>query len=840
MSHQIKDFIVGDLIGRDGRNSVYEATQVMGQGLTRPAALKLLHGWDTSDPTEIEQLSHEVQMMIEVGTAPHVLTVYDFGVDEEMGPWIAMERAMGNLNAELTDEPVKPNAVRLLLRQMLEALAVLHTANPPITHRDVKPRNILRTANNAWVLSDFSLATRDESQKTMDKLTVKYAAPELLDTSHGPESTAVDLYALGFSAYEYALGQELFRAQFPSIFDPYAGDEEQHADDRSKWMYWHSSVQMQVPPVKELIPDFPEDLSDTIASLMTKPLAERVGSAAEALEMMSDTSAIDVSMLRPAKKEPRKDTQPVVSLRTGLLAVLTLALVAVLVFFLLPNLLFSPKLQLAQKKFAADTPMIAVSGRVSNLPRGGKAQIAVKETGMFPVSFDSAGNFIAEAKAPRLETTRAQFILRDRANKVVISRFFDLERHPPKQVSIKIVSRPAIAGATVRARSTTATGAPQEVTTDAAGVAALKMPYGTFDIEITHPRYQTVTSTPDTGIDPTKVLNLKMVPLSKADIADKRSRLEKEIEELKRRAEAGDPEAIALLKQKQRELDLLGPKDEDKGDGVGQIDRPLTPAERKAQLEQRLRELADRNDPEAIAERQRIQRELRMLNEGRPAASVRQDLQDRKAQIDARIEELRRRAEAGDPAAKAELEKLLREKEIIEAMERGDITPEQAAALIKGTLGFDKIDEQTLLSVPLPRLKIFVKNNVPTGAIRVDEIPALDKLRVSGPVLNEKELTTLLIRLGPALKRLQLELRVDPGELCDGLESVLTKSGYEKVRVHPFLSETKHHSLLVQFDDDGQAGRANAARQIASTFVVEPDLVSVQGLRSEPAQQETE
>jgi serine/threonine protein kinase len=95
-----------------------------------------------------------------------------------------------------------------IVRQLLQAVAVLHGLHPPIVHRDIKPENVLFDKHLELKLADFGLA------KTLDSTTVrregtigagtpKYQAPECL-RSNDPQTgdEASDMYAVGVLIWE--------------------------------------------------------------------------------------------------------------------------------------------------------------------------------------------------------------------------------------------------------------------------------------------------------------------------------------------------------------------------------------------------------------------------------------------------------------------------------------------------------------------------------------------------------------------------------------------------------------------------------------------------------------
>jgi serine/threonine protein kinase len=99
-----------------------------------------------------------------------------------------------------------------ILKQVGEGLLYLH--NEQVTHRDLKPDNILVRSLNpfALTLSDFGIAKMDESIMETGAGTSMYMAPELTSACVGDGGTytnAVDIWALG------VIGVELLRPGLP-------------------------------------------------------------------------------------------------------------------------------------------------------------------------------------------------------------------------------------------------------------------------------------------------------------------------------------------------------------------------------------------------------------------------------------------------------------------------------------------------------------------------------------------------------------------------------------------------------------------------------------------------
>jgi len=92
-----------------------------------------------------------------------------------------------------------------IMRQVCRGIAVAHSHNPPIIHRDIKPQNILighEIHGIRAVVSDFGLAKNVNPLTLMatSRGTVSFKAPEALQDPQGDSLTG-DVWALGTSLY---------------------------------------------------------------------------------------------------------------------------------------------------------------------------------------------------------------------------------------------------------------------------------------------------------------------------------------------------------------------------------------------------------------------------------------------------------------------------------------------------------------------------------------------------------------------------------------------------------------------------------------------------------------
>lgn len=199
------------LIGRGGMGDVYEAEDTVRE---RIVALKLMSQTLSTDPIFRSRMQREARTAGRL-QEPHVVPIHDFGeIDGQL--YVDMRLIDGKDLAGMLKGygPLSPPRAVAIVRQIGSALDAAHAAG--VLHRDVKPENILVSADDFAYLVDFGIASATSDEKLTQfgttVGTVKYMAPERFGDSE--ITHRADIYALACVLYECLTGSP-----------PYAGDQ---------------------------------------------------------------------------------------------------------------------------------------------------------------------------------------------------------------------------------------------------------------------------------------------------------------------------------------------------------------------------------------------------------------------------------------------------------------------------------------------------------------------------------------------------------------------------------------------------------------------------------------
>jgi serine/threonine protein kinase len=186
--------------GRGGQGEVIRMIDLVHQ---RQLALKVRRL--TSD-TDREELLSEARILLDMRPHPNLPLVREDFVEGDLY-FLAMDWVEGrSLRQVLQDEggPGLPlDRVVNYLGQAAEAIDHLHDHDPPIVHLDVKPANLILTADGRVVLVDFGISTRWDGIGERRHGTPDFAAPEI---STGEATPASDIYGLAATAYTLLTG----------------------------------------------------------------------------------------------------------------------------------------------------------------------------------------------------------------------------------------------------------------------------------------------------------------------------------------------------------------------------------------------------------------------------------------------------------------------------------------------------------------------------------------------------------------------------------------------------------------------------------------------------------
>lgn len=147
---------------------------------------------------------------------PSIPAYVEHGGDEDAGVFfLVMQRAPGEtLQAQIdAGRRYTDSELETVFEGLLDALEYLHSLNPPVIHRDLKPGNVVLADGGQVWLVDFG-SVRDVVVDTRQSTVVGtygYMAPEQL---RGQSSPASDLYGLGATLAAAATGADA--AKLPS------------------------------------------------------------------------------------------------------------------------------------------------------------------------------------------------------------------------------------------------------------------------------------------------------------------------------------------------------------------------------------------------------------------------------------------------------------------------------------------------------------------------------------------------------------------------------------------------------------------------------------------------
>lgn len=279
---EVDGYRIQAVLGRGGMGTVYKAEDV---NLSRTVALKRINPSQSDRESFIHRFRSEAQALARIDS-PHIVGVYALR-ETDIGLLIVMEYVEGGtLKAPLENQgPMSPTQAIPILEQIMKAFDDAHSAG--VIHRDIKPQNIMLTADGMVKITDFGIAKlrQPDSGETVTQGgqggTLKYMSPEQISNISAVDARS-DLYSIGMTAYEMLAGCLPFK-ESDTDFD-----------------IMRKVVEGEIPPPDEFNPDIPSGLAQWVVGAIQKAQDDRYQSAEEMLETLREADRqVDVTQTQP-------------------------------------------------------------------------------------------------------------------------------------------------------------------------------------------------------------------------------------------------------------------------------------------------------------------------------------------------------------------------------------------------------------------------------------------------------------------------------------------------------------------------------------------------------------
>ncbi len=289
-------------IGAGGMGEVYKARDAR---LNRTVAIKVLPT-HLADRSELRERFEREAKTIASLNHPHICTLYDTGQQDGID-YLVMEYLEGETLAQRLQKGSLP--IQQLLQYAIEISDALDKAHRTgITHRDLKPGNIMLTKSGSKLL-DFGLAKLRQEAAPATPLsqlptvaeavtaqgmilgTLQYMAPEQVEGKTDEIDARTDIFAFGAVVYEMATGKKPF-------------------EGKSQASLIAKILEADPPPISSLQPMTPPALERVVKTCLAKDPDDRWQSARDLSRELRWASESSEQRDKVASVAMRRETRP--------------------------------------------------------------------------------------------------------------------------------------------------------------------------------------------------------------------------------------------------------------------------------------------------------------------------------------------------------------------------------------------------------------------------------------------------------------------------------------------------------------------------------------------------
>jgi serine/threonine protein kinase len=260
----VGEYQILERVGHGGMSAIYKAVDMTDDSIV---AFKVLSAAMVSDPTFEARFSREIEVLRSLNHR-NILPILDYG-EIDGSAYIVMPFYEHGTLQDRIDKGLTLKQGAKIIKQISNALEYAHRQG--ITHRDVKPSNILLDERGNAVLSDFGFAHLSEASKSLTGSaligTPAYMSPE---QCRGEDINPLsDQYSLAVVMYQMITGRLPFEADTPMalVF--------KHLND-------------PVPYPRDINPRIPEEVEAVLLKALSKNPERRFASVKALNQALQD------------------------------------------------------------------------------------------------------------------------------------------------------------------------------------------------------------------------------------------------------------------------------------------------------------------------------------------------------------------------------------------------------------------------------------------------------------------------------------------------------------------------------------------------------------------------